>query len=111
MPQKLDIENWSRKDHYYFFKSFTEPFWGLTFDLDCSIAYSLCKENGFSFFLYYLHKALVAVNAVEPLKYRIRGEEVIICDVIDGSSTIKREDHTFDFSFRYCVDFRYPAMQ
>ena len=99
MPRKLDIDNWVRKDHFNFFKDFNEPLWGVTFNLDCTVAYRYCKQNKYSFFLFYIHKALIAANAVESLKYRLRGEEVFICDIIHGSATILRENKTFDFSY------------
>ena len=99
MPRKLDIDNWVRKDHYHFFKNFNEPLWGVTFNVDCTSAYRHCKQNTFSFFLFYIHKALVAANAVEALKYRIKDDEVFIYDIIHGSATILRENKTFDFSY------------
>jgi chloramphenicol O-acetyltransferase type A len=41
---------------------------------------------------------LVAVNSIEPFRYRILNDEVYIFDRIDVSSTILREDKTFGFS-------------
>ena len=52
-----------------------------------------------SFFVYYLHKTLAAVNQVENFRYRIEGEDVFLYDEIDASATIMREDKTFGFSF------------
>jgi chloramphenicol O-acetyltransferase type A len=60
--------------------------------------YDKAKEMGVSFFTYYLHKTLVAVNSIEPFRYRIIDNEVYIFDRIDVSSTILREDKTFGFS-------------
>ncbi len=98
MREKLNIETWNRKEHFLFFKQMEEPFFGITVTVDCTKAYEKSKELGVSFFSYYLHKTLVAVNSVENFRYRIIDDEVFIYDRIDVSSTIMREDNTFGFS-------------
>jgi chloramphenicol O-acetyltransferase type A len=96
--QKLNLDTWNRKEHFLFFKQMEEPFFGVTVTVDCTIAYQNSKELGVSFFTYYLHKTLVAVNKIEEFRYRILNDEVYIFDQIDVSSTILREDKTFGFS-------------
>lgn len=98
MKQKLNLETWNRKEHFLFFKQMEEPFFGVTITVDCTKAYEKAKEIGVSFFTFYLHKTLVAVNSIEPFRYRILNDEVYIFDRIDVSSTILREDKTFGFS-------------
>ena len=98
MKQKLNLNTWNRKEHFLFFKQMEEPFFGLTITIDCTNAYAKSKELGVSFFTYYLHKTLVAVNAIEPFRYRILENEIYIFDRIDVSATIMREDKTFGFS-------------
>ena len=66
--------------------------------MDCTKAYTKAKELGVSFFTYYLHKTLVAVNNTENFRYRIQDEKVFIYDKINVSSTILRDDKTFGFS-------------
>jgi chloramphenicol O-acetyltransferase type A len=99
MKQKLDLDNWSRKDHFLFFKQFDEPFYGVTVKLDCTAAYSFAKEKGASFFLYTMHRALAAANGLQPLKLRIEEDEVFIYDRIDAGSTIARSNDTFGFGY------------
>jgi chloramphenicol O-acetyltransferase type A len=106
MKTLLDLENWPRKEHFLFFKQFEEPFFGLTVDIDCSKAYAKAKELKASFFLYYLHKTIVAVNTIEPFRYRIIDDSVYIFDTIDVSATIMRADTSFGFSLiPYSPDF------
>lgn len=107
MKQKLNLETWNRKEHFLFFKQMEEPFFGITITVDCTKAYEKAKEFGVSFFTYYLHKTLVAVNSIEPFRYRIMDQEVYIFDKIDVSSTILREDKTFGFSqIEYAEDIK-----
>lgn len=98
MSTFLDLENWPRKEHFHFFRKFEEPFFGAVVTIDCTKAYTNAKLANTSFFLYYLHKTLVAANAVEAFRYRIAGEAVAVYDRIDGSATISREDGSFGFS-------------
>lgn len=99
MKQQLDINTWARKDHYHFFSQFEEPFFGVCVHVDCTRAYYVSKAYGYSFFLYYLHKAMVAMNLVEPFRYRIIDKQVWIYDHIDPSPTINRPDGTFGFAY------------
>jgi chloramphenicol O-acetyltransferase type A len=99
MKKKLNIETWDRKEHFHFFKSFEEPFFGITVEIDCTQAYRTCKHKQQSFFLYYLHKALMAANQVEAFRYRIIEDEVYVFDTVEASATINRENGTFGFSY------------
>ena len=99
MKQQIDIETWARRDHFKFFNTFDEPFFGLIVNVDCTVAYTKAKEQGASFFLYYLHKALAAANAVEAFRYRIDGDNVYLYDVVHASPTINRPNGTFGFSY------------
>lgn len=106
MKTLLDIENWPRKEHFHFFRQFEEPFFGATVDIDCTKAYANAKTVNVSFFSYYLHKTLVAVNTIESFRYRISDDQIYICDQINASATIGREDGTFGFSLiEYNPDF------
>jgi chloramphenicol O-acetyltransferase type A len=104
MKQKLNLDSWNRKEHFLFFKQMQEPFFGVTVSIDCTHAYTKSKELGISFFAYYLHKTLVAVNTIECFRYRIIDDEVYIFDQIDASATILREDKTFGFSLMEYVE-------
>lgn len=104
MKQKLNLETWNRKEHFLFFKQMEEPFFGITTTIDCTIAYQKSKELGVTFFTYYLHKTLSAVNAIEPFKYRIINDDVYIFDQIDVSATVFRNDKTFGFSYMNYVE-------
>ncbi|SUX44902.1 Chloramphenicol acetyltransferase 3 [Chryseobacterium indoltheticum] len=87
------------KDHFQFFSKFEEPFFGVTINIDCTLAYQQAKEKGNSFFLYYLYRALKAANAIENFRYRIIDKEVYLFDQINASATINRPDETFGFSY------------
>jgi chloramphenicol O-acetyltransferase type A len=99
MKEKIDINTWIRKDHFEFFNTFEEPFFGVTVDVDCTSTYQEAKETGVSFFLLYLHKSLAAVNKVEEFRYRIINGEVWKYDSVNAATTINRPNGTFGFGY------------
>lgn len=106
MRHPLDMERWARKAHFEFFSRFEEPFFGLTVQVDCTKAYDHAKASGHSFFLSYLHKALVAANLIEAFRYRIIDGQVWVYDQVNASPTINRPDGTFGFGYmNYEEDF------
>lgn len=106
MKKYIDLDTWNRREHFDFFRTFTEPFFGVCITVDCEKAYQTAKTEGVSFFAYYLHKSVVAANLVEAFRYRIEEDKVWICDAIDASCTINRPDGTFGFSWiNYDADF------
>ncbi|NUY80246.1 chloramphenicol acetyltransferase [Flavobacterium sp. MAH-1] len=98
MKTLLDLDSWPRKEHFDFFRKFSEPFFGSVVTIDCTNAYDRAKTEGVPFFVYYLHKTLIAANEVEPFRYRVDGGQVVIHDRIDASATIARENASFGFS-------------
>ncbi|RSK51140.1 chloramphenicol acetyltransferase [Hymenobacter rigui] len=99
MKQLIDLDTWNRKEHFAFFSSFEEPFWGVVAEVDATQALRRARELNCSFFQLYLHCALTAVNRVENLRYRIEESQVVCYDQIHASPTLGRPDHTFGFGF------------
>jgi chloramphenicol O-acetyltransferase type A len=97
--KKVDLNSWNRKEHFEFFSQFDEPFYGLVSDIDCTSAYQSSRENGHSFFAWYLHRSLLAVNQVEAFRLRIVNKEVVLFDEVHASTTIARKDGTFGVTF------------
>lgn len=95
----LDIDTWDRKEHFYFFKTFEEPFFGICVNVDCTHTYLQARDSKGSFFLFYLHKLLRSVNETQSFHFRIVEDKVLIHDHIDVSATIIRENDTFGFTY------------
>jgi len=95
----LDIENWNRKEHFELFSTYQEPYWGVTVNVDVTIAKQVANAKDVSLYIYYLHAAVVAAQEVEEFKYRIDEENrILVHDQIHASSTLNRPDGTFGFS-------------
>ena len=104
VKQFIDLNNWERKDHFEFFSKFSNPFWGLTLNVDCTIAYQRAKDENNSFYLSYLYQSLRAVNQIEAFKLRIEKGLPVRYDRIDASATVDRPDGSFGFSLMVYKD-------
>jgi len=99
MKKIIDKENWIRKEHFDFFDSLENSFWGIAFELDCTKTYNEAKKLKTKFYYLYLHRILTAINKVEEFKVRVENDEIIQYDTIHISTTVLRPDGSFGFSF------------
>ena len=107
MPIDLDTEKWNRKELFYFFKDYDTPFFNICAEVEVTDLLAYTKENQISFFIASLYLSLKSANMIEAFRYRIRGEKVIIHDVIHAGSTVLNSDQTFSFCyFDYCPSFQ-----
>ncbi|MCB9082311.1 MAG: chloramphenicol acetyltransferase [Lewinellaceae bacterium] len=95
----LNLDTWNRRETYYFFRDYDDPFFNITAEVDTTALTAFCKTEQVSFFLASLYLSIRAANAMEPFRYRIRGEEVICHEHIHGGSTILYPDNTFGFCY------------
>jgi len=95
----INVESWKRKEHFEFFSKMESPYFGFTTEVDCTKAYAYAKEKEQSFFATYLHRSMIAVNAVDELKLRILDGKVVLYDTLHAGTTIGRTDGTFGFAF------------
>lgn len=99
MKNIINKSEWNRLEHFNFFSSFKEPFWGLTENVDFSLLYRFAKDEKIHFYSTYLYLIVKCVNEVEEFKMRYSENEVYGYDVISVSPTVLREDNTFGFSY------------
>jgi chloramphenicol O-acetyltransferase type A len=99
MFKTIDIDNWSRKSQYYFFKDYDNPFFNICSEIDVSTMHDYVKSNNHSFFLASLYTSLKAANDIEEFRYRINQNKVIVYDEINCGSTVLNENNTFSFCY------------
>lgn len=106
--KKIDLTNWSRKDHYSFFKQLDIPYFNITTDIDISKFYSFIKQEDFSFFKTLLYFVMNTANEIDSFKLRIRDEVIIKHSKISPSFTYLKGEETFNFCYaEYEEDFNY----
>ncbi len=97
--QQIDLSTWKRKEHFEFYSQFEEPFFGIVADVDCTQAYRYVKENGISFYAWYMYQSLKVVNEISEFKTRIVNSQPVVYDHVHFAGTTLRDDETFGFTF------------
>lgn len=95
----IDLPTWSRKDLYYHFLGFDDPFFNLTAQVDVTRLISYCKTQNHSLFLTYMFLATNAVNEVPAFRLRILNNQPVEFLKIHSGSTILNPDDTFSFCY------------
>ena len=107
----LDIENWKRKEQFYFFKGYDLPFFNICADVNVKPLLEFTKEKSLSFFIASLFLSIKAANEIEEFRFRLKDDKVIVFDKINCGSTVLNKDETFSFSYFKYFDEFYPFNQ
>lgn len=99
MAGLIDLRTWRRRDHYFWFRKYDQPFFGATVEVDVTRAWKMSRKSGAaSFFLTSLFMMLNAANDVEAFRLRLRPRGVWRHDRVAVGPTIMRPDDTFGFA-------------
>lgn len=99
MFHEVDIEAWSRKTTYEFFRDYRDPYFNIAANLDVTKLYRFCKTNSLAFSLAGLFFSLRTANAIREFRLRLKDDRVVEFDVIHATQTILNEDETFSFCY------------
>ena len=97
--KKFDVNSWPRKSQYDFFKTYDDPFFNLTTELDVTNLYTYCKKNDLSFFLACLHFAVESANEILEFRLRIIDDQLFEFEKINIGSTVLNDNNTFSFCY------------
>jgi chloramphenicol O-acetyltransferase len=98
MPARpIDLATWPRRDHFRLFKALDHPYFSVTVALDVTAWMAAIKAAGLPFYPAMIHRVSAAANAVEAFRLRIRGEGVVVHDVVHPSFTVPWRDELFNF--------------
>jgi len=100
--KEFDVENWNRNAQYQFFKTYEDPFFNITANLDITNLYKYCKQYHLSFSLACLYVALKCANDITEFKLRLKNDKVYVFETVNIGSTVLNDDFTFSF-----CDFEY----
>ena len=96
MPTYLDLATWPRRDLFEFYRNYDNPFFNVCMRLDVTtLVQELRKHKSVSVALTYHYIALKAANEIEQFRYRVRGDRVLVHDVINGGTTLMLPNETF----------------
>ena len=105
MAEYLDVTNWARRDLFEFFRGYDNPYFNVCTRLDVTRLLAL-RRPGVSVSLTYHYFALRIANEIEPFRYRLRDDRVLVHEVIHGGTTVLLPNESFAFAyFSYEEDF------
>lgn len=83
----IDMKHWDRAQHFNFFKNMDYPQYNICMNIDITNFLKKVKENKLSFYYAMIYVSMQAANEIPELRYRIRGDQVILHDRIHPSFT------------------------
>ena len=102
----IDMQTWSRQNHFKLFSSYGYPHWGICANIDLTAFYPAVKQRGQSFTIAMVYLISRAANAIPEFRYRIQEDKVVEHDVVNPGFTFLTEEDTFSFCFAdYDEDF------
>jgi chloramphenicol O-acetyltransferase type A len=107
MARYLDVANWSRRELFEFFIGYSNPYFNVCTSVDVTDLVALVRKRPdvrLSTALHYL--SLRIANEVEPFRYRLEGEKVVIHELVNGGTTVLLPNDSFAYAyFDYDIDF------
>ena len=92
MFQKIDINNWERKQHYEVYRQFANARYDITLELDVTNLVSFVKKNQLSFTLTVIHTIAKCANEIDEFRMRIENNEPVVYENLDLSFTYLNKD-------------------
>jgi chloramphenicol O-acetyltransferase type A len=93
----IDLEKWSRRDHFQAFKTWGYPHFNLCANVDLTPFYPYIKQHGISFNLAITYVITQVANEIREFRYRIRDNQVVEYEIVHPSITIMVKDDLFCF--------------
>lgn len=97
--KSFDVNSWSRKEQYLFFKEYDDPIFGVVAEVEITNLFRFARKKKISFFLGSLYCSNLAVNDIENFRLRFNNDEVVLFDQVQLGSTILKEDKSFTFCY------------
>lgn len=95
----IDLDSYSRRDHFEYFKGLPYPYAGITVNVDATAVVDYSKRNNRSFYLSFLHAVALAADNVPEFRQRIHNDGIIEYSQCPTSHIELLEDE----SYRYCT--------
>lgn len=99
MPEYIDTESWSRRHLFRLFKDYDNPSFNVCADVDATRLLEFTRSRNLSFFVTYHFLSTKTANEVEPFRYRLRGERVLVHERVDAGAVLLLEDESFTFVY------------
>lgn len=95
----LDLERWSRRASFEFFRTFDKPYFNVCTRLDLTALVALKGRLPGGLSLAYHHLVLRLANEIEPFRYRLDAGRVRILEANHASLAVLRNDESIAFAY------------
>lgn len=96
--RKIDLEVWSRSEHFKIFSAFDYPHFNMCANMDLTTFYAAIQQQQISITIGLMYVLSRAANEIPEFRYRIQSGEVIEYEVVHPSATIMSKANLFGFS-------------
>ena len=104
--QLIDMETWSRREHYKLFDSFDHPHFGMCANVDLTLFYPAITQNHYAFTVAFVYVISRVANEIPEFRYRIKDGKVVEHEMVHPSVTLMTSDDLFSFCMlEYMNDF------
>lgn len=102
----VDMQTWSRRKHFGFFRTFDHPHFSLCVNVEVTALYPWVKRQGYSLTVAMVYLIARASNAIPEFRQRIRGEQVVEHETVHPGFSILIDQDLFSFcNVAYAEDF------
>jgi chloramphenicol O-acetyltransferase type A len=103
----IDMETWSRRQHFEFFNAYDHPHVSMCANVDLTAFRPAVKRRGHSLTVAIVYVIARTANAIPEFRQRIREGRVVEHEVVDPAFTILAEEDVFSFCVvDYAEDFQ-----
>jgi len=102
----INLETWSRRDHFKTFSNWDHPHFNMCANVDLTAFVPFIKAQNLSFSTATLYVITRTANAIPEFRYRIRPDTVVAHEMVHPGTTILAREDLFTFCvFEYTEDF------
>jgi chloramphenicol O-acetyltransferase type A len=94
---RIDMETWSRREHFKLYNSFNHPHFNMCANIDLTNLLPYQKQNHISFNAAIVYLISRTANTIPEFRYRIHDEAVVEHEVVHPSTTILVSEDVFSF--------------
>lgn len=87
MKKIIDLSAYNRAEHFRYFNSLENPYFGVTVNVDVSELIKYCKRRDRSFYSAFMHAAALAADSIPEFRRRIEDGNIIEYDECPTSHT------------------------
>lgn len=98
MYKVINIENYPKRKQYEWFRTFSNPCYGINYKMDVTEVVKFSKETKTSFFVNVLYLICKGLSMVDEMRMREVNNEIRLYDVINPSYTVMTDSGVYENS-------------